>query len=219
MKGLFSSPAPLASLAIIAATGLLALPSQAGSCSGSAFNSSTCPAGWNTITSGGVTYTISPISFVIAPNPTDSLVFTDAGSTNVNFQYQINPTINTAFTNSFAYTISIATAGYTFGLTQSNATGSDLLGGSYSTTTSNPSNFFSPRTAGSAAGSPSSNATIASGLTSLVVTQRLTNSAGGSTLSSVGANYTAVPGPIPVLGAGMAYGMTRKLRRRIRQAC
>ncbi|MFN9644446.1 MAG: hypothetical protein ACK6BG_04845 [Cyanobacteriota bacterium] len=218
MKRLFSSPAPLARLAIVVSVGLLALPSQAGSCQGSDFNNSTCPTGWNTITSGGVTYTISPISFVTAPNPSDEFVFTDVGLTNVSFQYNINPTIASAFSNSFTYTINITTPGYTFHRTQSNATGSDLLGGSFSTTTSNPSNFFSPRTANTTT-NPSPSTTIASGLTSLIVKQDFSNSGGGSTLSSVGANYSAVPGPIPVLGAGLAYGMTRKLRRRIRQAC
>jgi len=39
----------------------------------------------------------------------------------------------------------------------------------------------------------------------------------GSVLNSFGDTYTqdAVPGPLPLLGAGIAFGFSRKLRRRI----
>jgi len=217
MQGLFSSRTPMAGVAILLSTGLLTQPAHAGSCQGSDFLNSTCPSGWNTITSGGVSYTISPISFVTAPNPSDELVLVDVGNTNVNFQYNMNPTIVSAFGNSFTYTININTPGYTFAQTQANATGSNLAGGTFSTTTSNPSNLFSPRTADPNT-NPSPNTLITPGQISLVVTQTLSNSGGGSSLSSVGANYTSVPGPLPILGAGVGFGMTRKLRRRIRQA-
>jgi hypothetical protein len=216
MQGLFFSRTPLAGVAILLSTGLLTMPAHAGSCQGSNFLNSTCPAGWNIITSGGVTYTINPISFSTDPNPSDELVFSDVGNTNVNFQYNINPTIVSAFSNSFTYTISINTPGYTFAQTQANATGSNLAGGTFSTTTSNPSNLFSPRTA-DPINNPSPNTLITPGQTSLVINQVLSNSGGGSSLSSVGANYTSVPGPIPILGAGMGFGISRKLRRRIRQ--
>ena len=39
-----------------------------------------------------------------------------------------------------------------------------------------------------------------------------------STYSSVMAPMTAVPGPLPILGAGAAFGFSRKLRRRIKLA-
>jgi hypothetical protein len=221
MKTLFSSTTLLGA-AICISTGLLIQPSNAAnSCVGSDFNSgpgngANCPSGWNTVSSGGVSYTINPISFATAPANDDELVLSSLGGTNINFQYQLNPTIVSAFTNSFTYTIAINTPGYTFDKTQANATGSNLAGGFFSTTTSNPSNYFSPRTADPVT-NPSSNTSIAAGLTSLVVKQEFSNAAGGSSLSSVGANYTATPGPLPIAGAGLAFGFSRKLRRRIRQ--
>jgi hypothetical protein len=41
---------------------------------------------------------------------------------------------------------------------------------------------------------------------------------GSDFLVSTCPNDTAAPGPIPIHGAGMAHGMTRKPRRRLRQA-
>jgi hypothetical protein len=53
--------------------------------------------------------------------------------------------------------------------------------------------------------------------TLLNVTQAYNNTDPAS-LSSVGANYTATPGPLPIVGTGMALGFSRKIRQRIRQA-
>jgi hypothetical protein len=39
----------------------------------------------------------------------------------------------------------------------------------------------------------------------------------GGALSSYSLNITKTPGPLPILGAGAAFGMSRKLRRRITQ--
>jgi len=217
MKSTQSSTLVLGSIAVALSTGLFAQPSKAGTCPGILFNANLCPAGWNTVTSGGASYTISNIVFNSPPANADALIFSGLTGTNVNLQYNLNPTISSSTSNFFTYTIQLNTPGYTFNRTQSNATGSDLSGGTYSTTTSNPvTNYFLPRTADPTS-NPSPNTTIAAGLTSLNIQQAFSNT-NPATLSSIGANYTAVPAPLPIAGLGLAYGMSRKLRRRIRQA-
>jgi hypothetical protein len=225
MKALYSCSAALAGMAIVLSSGLLAQPAKAANCSGAQLLANTCPANWDIVTSGGVQYKVTLPPSVLGSNPafnpnilpTDNLSFTSLGGTNVNFQYNLNPTRSGNLNGSFTYQIQILTPGYSFALTQSNATGSDLSGGSFQTTLSENSNLFSPRVAGSASANPSPNAAISPNQTQLNVTQAYNNTDPAS-LSSVGANYTATPGPLPIVGTGIALGFSRKLRRRIRQA-
>ena len=44
------------------------------------------------------------------------------------------------------------------------------------------------------------------------------NGAEGGSISRVTDSFRQVPGPLPILGAGTAFGFSRKLRRRIKAA-
>jgi hypothetical protein len=61
-------------------------------------------------------------------------------------------------------------------------------------------------------------ATFGSGVTDVIFTSTLNVTAGRVTIFSDTAtqkDLTKVPGPLPILGAGMAFGFSRKLRKRI----
>lgn len=225
MKAIYSCSAALAGMAIVLSTGLLAQPAKAANCSGAQLLANNCPANWDIVTSGGVQYKVTIPPSVLGSNPafnpnilsTDDLSFNSLGGTNVNFQYNLSPARTGNLAGSFTYQIQILTPGYSFAQTQSNITGSNLSGGSFQTTLSENSNLFTPRVAGSASGNPSPNAMVVPNQTLLNVTQAYNNTDPAS-LSSVGANYTATPGPLPIVGTGMALGFSRKIRQRIRQA-
>ena len=160
---------------------------------------------------GGNTFTIT--------NPAPGT----SGSVSLNFAPS---DLTASTTGSFGYNISLL-SGRTFAVAESNITGATLGGGSYSTSLSS-SGLIAP--ANSANGnSPGSTSSFNSGLTSQVFTQSFVFTAvngGGQidTLSNLGAAIgttsqgTKVPGPLPVLGAGAAFGFSRKLRNRIKQA-
>ncbi len=116
--------------------------------------------------------------------------------------------------------------GNEFWKAQSNITGSTFTNGSFSTTvTSNPA--IAPATSGSTPlSNPSLDSFFGPGITSAVFTQSF-DVAGGpnaALVNSVGLSLTQrrpgneVPGPLPILGAGVAFGLSRKLRQRVRQA-
>ena len=52
---------------------------------------------------------------------------------------------------------------------------------------------------------------------SVIRTDVFGNTRTSNDLRNIGAVQNNVPGPLPVLGAGAAFGWTRRLRRRIRQ--
>ncbi|MCX5949529.1 MAG: hypothetical protein NTY67_15605 [Cyanobacteria bacterium] len=130
-------------------------------------------------------------------------------------------------TGSFGYTVSLVN-GRTFAVAESNITGSTLGGGSFSTSFTS-SGMTAPANASNGF-SPSFSSSFGSGLTSQAFTQTFIFTPVNSgnqidTLSNLGAaigttpqGTTSVPGPLPVLGAGAAFGFSRKLRNRIKQA-
>jgi hypothetical protein len=108
--------------------------------------------------------------------------------------------------------------GNEFWKAQSNITGSTFTNGSFSTTvTSNPA--IAPATSGSTPlSNPSLDSVFGPGITSAVFTQSF-DVAGGpnaALVNSVGLSLTQrrpgneVPGPLPILGAGVAFGLSRK---------
>lgn len=131
----------------------------------------------------------------------------------------VSPDATASVAGSFTYKVTLLN-GRKFLLAQSNISGSTLGGGSYSTSLSS-SGLPLPATSTSGAGLPVS---FNSGLTSQVFTQTFNFSYNNSpdTLQNLGASFTttaAVPGPVPVLGASLAFGFSRKLRKRIKSTC
>ena len=123
-------------------------------------------------------------------------------------------------TGTFGYTVSLS--GRNFNSAEAFLTGSTLGGASYSTTFKS-SGLSVSATARNGA-SPGTVRAFDSLLTSQMFTQDFVfrTSASGN-LSTVGASFdttqaTSVPGPLPILGAGAAFGFSRKLRKRIKQA-
>jgi hypothetical protein len=61
--------------------------------------------------------------------------------------------------------------------------------------------------------------TVIPGLRSLYIVDEIDASGGSiASLTNTFTQYTAVPGPLPLMGAGAAFGFSRRLRRRTRQA-
>jgi hypothetical protein len=151
------------------------------------------------------------------PNGADSFSVT-SGSVSLNFSPDRTADIAAG---QFTYTVTLA-GGNFFNKAQSNLTGSTLGGGSYSTSLA-ATGLTSPATSSGGAGAVQS---FGSSVSTAVFTQNFSfdYNANPDTLSSVGGSFTtfadtpSVPGPLPVLGAGAAFGFSRKLRQRIKQS-
>jgi hypothetical protein len=140
------------------------------------------------------------------------------GAGAVSFGPSPNRAANTA--GSFSYTATLL-SGLTFYEAQSNLTGSTLGGGSRTTTLTSPGLTGPVTTMSTSAFVP-----FNSGLTTQTFTQSFsfTFNSSPDNLSAVGGSFTAttqgsaVPGPVPFIGAAAAFGFSRKLRSRIRSA-
>ena len=123
----------------------------------------------------------------------------------------------------FSYTVTLA-GGNSFNKVQSNLTGSTLGGGSFNTSLS-ATGLAAPATAANG-NNPGATQSFGASTTTAAFVQAFVfdYTANPDTLSSVGGSFTtlldttSVPGPLPVLGAGAAFGFSRKLRKRIKQA-
>lgn len=162
----------------------------------------------------------------------DRMLFTQVTDFEYQFQYNFSPAQRSNSSGTFSYNVAITPVGLAQGNTflkaTSNITGSIFRApGTYSTTvTTNPA--INPMTSGNtpAFNNPSADSFFAPGVTSAVFTQ--TFSVGGginnAVANSLGVTLvqqrpsTEVPGPLPILGAGAAFGLSRKMRRRIKQA-
>jgi len=124
----------------------------------------------------------------------------------------------------FTYDVALA-GGETFNQAQSNITGSTLgITPSNFSTTLNATGL-SPAAVANTVTNPSAASSFSSGISfaSFSQTFDFTFGAAGGYLSNLGASFTtttsqSVPGPLPVLGAGAAFGFSRKLRKRIKQS-
>ncbi len=159
----------------------------------------------------------------------DRMIFTQVTDFEYQFQYNFSPVQRSNSSGSFSYNVAITPVGLaqgnTFWKAQSNVTGSTFTNGSFETTvTTNPA--IVPATSGS---SPLTNPSVDSffgpGVTSALFTQSFTVAGGpnAALVNSLGVTLTQrrpsteVPGPLPILGAGAAFGLSRKMRRRIKQ--
>ncbi|MFM1800393.1 MAG: hypothetical protein RLZZ117_2671 [Cyanobacteriota bacterium] len=112
---------------------------------------------------------------------------------------------------SFTYTATLNNL--YFDTAQANITGSTLGGGSYSTAFTAPGLPTSATSTGGAGAMQS----FSPNLNTQTITQTFEFDyvSDPTTLSAVGGSFTAyVPGPLPLMGLGAAYGFSRKLRRR-----
>jgi hypothetical protein len=169
---------------------------------------------------------------------TDTMTFTSFGPGGIfhQFQYNFTPPAESPFSGSFSYRVSITPAGLALGNTfskiQSNITGSTEGTGSFFTSVStNPAVSPVASVASSSnilpGDNPGNNAFFGPGVTSAIFSQSF-NLAGVSPnvslVNSLGVTLTqktateSVPGPLPILGAGAAFGFSRKLRRRVQRA-
>lgn len=221
-------------LGLSAGLSLVSSPAKAGICLGSQFLAGTCPAGWNTVTSaGGIQYTAHAFTFGgVAGNttvqPADTIEVTGLMGTQVSVTYTLSPilgamapTARPELTGQYTYTLSIDTPGYFYEFVQANITGSNLGGGSFQTTLSETTGGdFAALTAGSSPlSNPSPTGTVdVNGLKNFIdVKQEFSRSGDPATIGAAGGNFTSkVPGPLPILGAGAAFGFSRKLRNRIK---
>ena len=156
----------------------------------------------------------------------DDVIITDTGLNNI---YAIQFNLNTARTTPGAldYGISVLNPnlsnGFVLGQAQANITGGGF--GNTSTSTITSSSFAAP---GSTTVTNNSTATVVgfnSGVTSATFNQSYTPQGGATPIvSSLGitidqnAPGEGAPGPLPILGAGAAFGFSRKLRRRVKEA-
>ncbi|MFM7639982.1 MAG: hypothetical protein ACKO45_00255 [Cyanobium sp.] len=147
--------------------------------------------------------------------------FTITSPSNAAYQVQLNFNLarTVATSGSFTYTVSLLN-GRTFDSTQANITGNN---GSFSTSLSSPG-LATPSTASGGQGTTQN---FGANLTSQTFTQSFSASPSnaGFFLNSVGAATSSTPpgtattpGPLPLLGAGAAFGFSRKARRRIQAA-
>ncbi len=232
-------PALLAKAGVLAAAAALSLqageskaqqaPGDKISCLVSEVLGGTCNGG-APITIGDKT--LSALSFNgFTPGLSDSILFTQITPVFYQLQYNFDPQAQSNITGSVGYTISITPAGLAAGneflAAQANITGGNLLGGSF-TTTITSATLPGPLTATSAS-NPSATGFFLDDTVAATFTQTFAASApagqGPSTINSFGIQFTqtkpstdtSVPGPLPILGAGAAFGMSRKLRSRIKQ--
>ena len=151
------------------------------------------------------------ISGTYLPVSGDQIFLSQAGA-NYGVQYQFIAPSTTA--GSFDYTVGITQPGNTFNTVFANYTGT----GANQSTSVTSSSF--PGTASSTFAGTNL-VSFNSGVTSATFSQ-IWSAGGSSNLTSFGITFTqstsSVPGPLPVLGAGAAFGFSRKLRKRIKQS-
>lgn len=163
------------------------------------------------------------ITMDVLPVDTADLTFVENSGT---YSFTVDYGSQTSFINdSVLYGIAIDTANYpaqafkTVSLSY-NAVGSTVTKYVYQTA----SDFDeADPTANALAILTSTNQTynVTPGLQSLYIADFIDDAGGTGTIASFTnsfTQYTAVPGPLPLMGAGAAFGFSRRLRRRTRQA-
>jgi hypothetical protein len=208
----------LGTLAAISAGGLLAGQAQAANpCFLSALAGDV-----DACNSASGDFEVTAVTFDgFTPAPTDILGYTLSGN---DLQAQLNFLIGKTapITNAtLRYTLTLKN-GRTFDTAQANITGNNGL---FSTSTTSPApGLLSAATSSGGAGSTVG---FTPGLTTLTFTQTFSSTANGAlVLNSLGTIYSTtpgqgdveVPGPLPLLGAGAAFGFSRRLRNRIKVA-
>ena len=179
------------------------------------------------VTENGVTF--SNFSFTgFTPASTDSFVIAGSSDRSGEVNLQFNPSRkNQSLNGSFQYTVSLIPTTlfkYTFDEAFTQNTVNSFSGTNNTTATLSAPGLTSAtytRTGSNLAATPG---TFQPQLTSRTFTQSFTfnpTTASASLVSVVGswtAKANPVPGPLPMLGAATAFGLSRKLRSRIRSA-
>jgi hypothetical protein len=206
----------LGTLAAISAGGLLAGQAQAANpCFLSALAGDV-----DACNSASGDFEVSAVTFTgFTPAATDILGYTLSGN---DLQAQLNFLIGKTapITNAtLRYTLTLKN-GRTFDTAQANITGNNGIFSTSTTSLGLPSAATSSGGAGSTVG-------FTPALTTLTFTQTFSSTAAGAlVLNSLGTIYSTtpgrgdeeVPGPLPLLGAGAAFGFSRRLRNRIKVA-
>jgi hypothetical protein len=209
----------LGTLAAVSVGGLLAGQAQAANpCSLAALVGP--PANATACDFTGSDFKVTNVSVTgFTPSAFDNLVYTLSGN---DLQAQLNFLFarTAATSGTLSYTIELLNS-RTFSTAQSNITGNN---GNFSTSTAS-TGLASPATSTGGAGSTVS---FNSGLTTQTFTQTFSATPSGSlAFNSLGTIYSTassgggdagVPGPLPILGAGAAFGFSRRLRNRIKVA-
>jgi hypothetical protein len=166
----------------------------------------------------GGNFQVTDFSFTgFTPTATDYITYTLSGS-DLQPQLTFVPGRNSTITGSISYKITL-TGGYNFATAQSNITGNN---GTFSTSTTSTG----LPTSADSTGGPGTTVSFTPGLTSQIFTQSFSATPSGSLVAnSLGSIYSIipgtvseVPGPLPILGAGAAFGFSRRLRHRIKVA-
>lgn len=167
--------------------------------------------------------------------PLDNMTFTTFGPGGIFHQFQYNfatPLPESPFAGSFSYRVSITTPGNTFAKIQANITGSTEGSGSFITNVSTNPAVAPVSSIASSSNilpgiNPGNDAFFGPGVTTALFTQSFSLNGSNPNLAivnSLGVTLTqqtptdSVPGPLPILGAGAAFGFSRKLRRRVQRA-
>ncbi|MCP9930307.1 hypothetical protein KBY82_05870 [Cyanobium sp. AMD-g] len=239
-------PAFIAKAGILAAAAALSLQAGESKAQAAPGDSITCTVAQILGTDGAVCNGGAPIiigdkqfsgfSFTgAALNPGASVLFSQVLTNLYQIQYNFDPQVSSPVEGTFGYTISITPAGLAAGNVfldaQANITGGILGsgGGSFSTTVDSPELSADLFAASSNVGSsPGNIAVFAPDTITASFLQSFSglSGTGPSTVNSFGIQFTQnqpstdtqVPGPLPILGAAAAFGFSRKLRSRIKQA-
>jgi MYXO-CTERM domain-containing protein len=211
----------LGTLAAISAGGLLAGQAQAANpCSLLALVGPPGDVDACNFTDAASGFKVTKVSVTgFTPTTFDNLVYTISG---LDLQAQLNfvGARTTTTTGTLKYTIELLN-GKTFDTAQANITGNN---GNFSTSTAS-AGLTSPATA---TGGPGTTVSFVPMLTSQDFIQSFSATPSGNlAFNSLGTIYSTtagttpppqVPGPLPLLGAGAAFGFSRRLRNRIKVA-
>ena len=146
----------------------------------------------------------------------DTIILTDVDPFTYTLQFNLTPPQLGLKAGLFDYTVAIVNpslaAGFTMKDYYANATG----GGDGFTTSVTATSSIAPPSVSPPV--PGNKVFFNSGVTSSTFAQSWSAPV-GATIASFGVTLDQqVPGPLPLLGAGAAFGFSRKLRRRIKQA-
>jgi hypothetical protein len=225
-----------ASTALLFAAGTLAFvgaaPAHAGTCPGDGTNNGTFNLSLIdtdpslTCTIGDKTYSnFSYTGFVTTVPANNVVTISESGMGGLQHTIgMMNTTGWTSASNTFNYTVSIASGPNTFDLWAATGSSSIIMSGFDSTVTAtNSTPSPNPNMVSGAFSTAMSPSTFTNGTTTSAFTNtfNVTNNAFTSFDNSIVQKSPptgSVPGPLPLLGAGAAFGFSRRIRSRIKAA-
>lgn len=219
-----------ASLVATLGLGLQAGESKAGTCAVVNIRDNTCSDGWNIVGDKRIdNFVFDPVTGSNDSVDIQALdPLTPGGPNFFQIQYNLFPIsggAGVATSGSFGYKINVLDLTKFLTFAQSNVTGGNLFGGTF-TTTASSSKLVAPETlTADSSTNPSTILAFDPFVQDATFTQTW-GTTGNGTINSFGLQFaevipppnTGVPGPLPILGAGAALGFSRKMRRRIRLA-